>query len=139
MKNEPAITGRLRQVEAHIYEIEFDAPDGPGSPSRLEWSVKVVCTGEAGRETVLPVRAPEDLPCGTGESGIGLAWTASRSGELALTGGGPELEVTEFISRADCFELVVRHSGMQAKDRETRRLPRSSMKEIVQQRKETRR
>ena len=116
-KNQPAITGRLRRLEAHTYEIEFDAPGGPESPatSRLEWSVKVIFTGEAGRETVVPVRAPEELPCGTGESGTGLAWTANRSGELALTGGGPELEVTEFVSRADCFELVVRHSGIQAK------------------------
>ena len=76
----------------------------------------MIFTGEGGRETVVPVRAPEELPCGTGESGTGLAWTANRSGELALTGGGPELEVTEFVSRADCFELVVRHSGIQAKD-----------------------
>jgi len=119
-KNQPAMVGRLRQIEANTYEIEFDAPGGQGSAatSRLDWNVKVLFAGEGG-ETAVPVRAPEELPCGEAESEIGIAWTTNRSGELALTGGGPELEVTEFASRADCFELVVRHSGIQPKDLDT--------------------
>ena len=112
--NQPDLRGRLRHIDARTYGIEFDAPgssQGSLTSSRAEWSVEVNFSGEGGAVAV-PVRAPAEMPSEAAESDVGgVVWTPTRSGQLALT-GGPMLEVTGFVSRVDCFELVIRHSGI---------------------------
>ena len=115
-RQQPVISGHLQKLDAQSYEIEL-APmwNSRPSPSAAphEWNVEVVFQGAAG-DVVVPVRVPEVWP--SAEAGVdgGAVWTGTTSGRLALTRGGPELEVTAFASRTDCFELVVRHSGITA-------------------------